>query len=251
MKEVPVAQKVFVHGVPETDAVWAKVAAALDEEIVSLQLPGFSCPRPEGFRSSMQEYADWLATVVAEFPEPIHIVGHDWGGILVARLASSNPHNLVSWCSDAAASLQQGFVWHDLALLWQSEPGGEEFFEAMMADVAASAELLTAYGLSLEDATAMVEAFDPVMAASILALYRSADGIGEAWAISGPVVVPGLCCLGESDPFGTVGGQQSMAARIGATFALIEGAGHFWPLQAPEAGAEMLTRWWSQVEARK
>ena len=39
---------VFVHGVPETAAIWDKVRGAIDQDSVALALPGFGSPRPEG-----------------------------------------------------------------------------------------------------------------------------------------------------------------------------------------------------------
>ncbi len=51
---------VFVHGVPETAAIWNKVRRALDRESVAIELPGFGCPRPEGFGATKDDYVDWL-----------------------------------------------------------------------------------------------------------------------------------------------------------------------------------------------
>ena len=42
---------VFVHGVPETPAVWDALRGNLSrDDVVALQLPGFGCPRPGGLR---------------------------------------------------------------------------------------------------------------------------------------------------------------------------------------------------------
>jgi pimeloyl-ACP methyl ester carboxylesterase len=40
---------VFVHGVPETAALWDKVRAAIGRDSVALSMPGFGTPRPVGF----------------------------------------------------------------------------------------------------------------------------------------------------------------------------------------------------------
>ena len=56
--------KVFVHGVPETGAVWGDLLAALDErgvdDIAVLSPPGFGAPIPAGFACTAREYAAWL-----------------------------------------------------------------------------------------------------------------------------------------------------------------------------------------------
>src|SRR5207249_3277115 len=52
---------VFVHGNPETAAVWDGVRAKLSrQDTIAVALPGFGCPRPEGFGATKEEYVDWL-----------------------------------------------------------------------------------------------------------------------------------------------------------------------------------------------
>ena len=61
---------VFVHGVPETSAIWHDLVAALDRpDVVSLSLPGFGTARPPGFGASMDEYAAWLAAELERIGE--------------------------------------------------------------------------------------------------------------------------------------------------------------------------------------
>ena len=45
--------KVFLHGVPETAAIWDGVRSRVDGDSVALSLPGFGCPRPAGFASTL------------------------------------------------------------------------------------------------------------------------------------------------------------------------------------------------------
>jgi pimeloyl-ACP methyl ester carboxylesterase len=196
----------------------------------------------------MDDYAQWVIDQLRAIGEPVDLVGHDWGGILSARVAALAPQLLRSWVSDAAATLRPSYAWHDLALIWQTEGAGEEFWASMLADRAAAAQVMTGFALSIDDATAMCEAWDEQMVAAILALYRSADGIGTKWEIVGQVSAPGLLMVGADDPFGSVESAASMAKAIGVRSGILEGAGHFWPLQAPAAGAAMLQRFWSELD---
>src|SRR5690606_19243733 len=85
---------VFVHGVPETPAVWHRVVRSLHRpDVVTLQLPGFGCARPDGFDATKEAYVAWLVEEVERLVEegPIDLVGHDWGGGLVVRLVSERP----------------------------------------------------------------------------------------------------------------------------------------------------------------
>ena len=208
------APKVLIHGVPETEAIWDHVRSHLDGDVHTLALPGFDAPRPDDFGATMDEYADWLVAQLAAFDEPVDLVGHDWGGILSARVASWSPGSLRSWVSDAAGSLVPTYRWHDLALLWQTPGAGEDFWEGMMIDSYASAEILSGYDIPMSDALVMTAALDRTMADSILALYRSADGIGEKWAFDGPVATPGMLLVGEHDPFGDVDAAAALATTI-------------------------------------
>jgi hypothetical protein len=51
---------VLVHGVPETTAVWDRLVPLLDGPVITLGLPRFANKHPEGFGSTMDEYAAWL-----------------------------------------------------------------------------------------------------------------------------------------------------------------------------------------------
>jgi len=237
----------FVHGVPETAALWDGVRGLIDRESVALALPGFGGPRPEGHDGSMDAYAEWLLDEIRAIDEPVDVVGHDWGGILVARIATYAPAGLRSWVSDAPGAIQPGFEWHAFAKVWQTPGEGEAFFEGLLASPEAAAEALEATGVPAADAPALVGAVDEVMVDSILRLYRSATDVGTVWAADGPSPVPGLVLVAEGDVFGDVASSRRVAADLGAEFEVIPGGTHFWPLSAPEAGAQALQRFWATL----
>ena len=64
---------VLVHGVPETTAVWDRLAPLLDGPVIKLGLPGFGNKRPDGFGSTMDEYAAWLETELAAYEARIQM----------------------------------------------------------------------------------------------------------------------------------------------------------------------------------
>ena len=52
---------VFVHGVPNTAAVWNPVRSLLpDRDTIAVQLPGFGRDAPAGFSGTRYAYRDWL-----------------------------------------------------------------------------------------------------------------------------------------------------------------------------------------------
>ncbi|MEY2465285.1 MAG: hypothetical protein QOH64_3423, partial [Acidimicrobiaceae bacterium] len=127
--------RVLVHGVPETAEIWETLVSHLaDGDVVTLSLPGFGCPRPDGFGATKEEYVEWLVGELEAMQGsgPIDLVGHDWGGGLVLRLVSTRPELVRSWVTDAAGLGDIDFEWHDFAKIWQTPVEGEAFFEQQL-----------------------------------------------------------------------------------------------------------------------
>src|SRR3546814_13243310 len=97
------AAKLFLHGVPDSPAIWRPLLAALDlgESPVAVPaLPGFTGQLPAGFPATKEAYADWAvgeAEALAGQHGPIDIVGHDWGGLIAQRVAMLRPDLSRSW----------------------------------------------------------------------------------------------------------------------------------------------------------
>jgi pimeloyl-ACP methyl ester carboxylesterase len=238
----------FVHGVPETAALWDRVRGLIGRDSSALRLPGFGVPRPDDHDGTMDAYVDWLLEEIRVADGPVDIVGHDWGGILVARVATYAPAGLRSWVSDAPGAIDPAFEWHDFAKIWQTPGEGEAFFAGLLASPPDAAAAMTATGVPEADAPALVAEVDDVMVDSILRLYRSATEVGTVWAADGPSPVPGMVLVAEGDLFGNVETSRRIAADLGATFEVIPGGSHFWPLSAPEAGAAALERFWASLD---
>jgi len=115
---------VFVHGVPETGRIWDGVRELVPGSI-SLDLPGFGCPTPEGFSATKDAYAEWLEQRLRRVDGPIDLVGHDWGALLTLRIASATSVPLRSWAADIASCYQPDYVWHAGARTWQTPGEGE------------------------------------------------------------------------------------------------------------------------------
>lgn len=242
----------LLHGVPETAAIWNDLAAEFDADVRALSLPGFGCDVPDGFDCSMHAYARWLTRQVdsaaSESGGPVDLVGHDWGGILTAHLATMPPAGLRSWATDAPAALREGFRWHDLAQIWITEGAGERFWADLLGDRDAAAALLSGFGLSLEHAVELIDTADDRMIDSILRLYRSSGGLGTEWVVTAPSPLPGLVIAVADDPLVSVPANTEMAERLGAQVAVLEHGGHFWPYEAPTVAAAALRAFWTSID---
>jgi pimeloyl-ACP methyl ester carboxylesterase len=166
---------VFVHGNPEIDAVWNRLAAAGWTEQLRLSPPGFGAPVPARFEPTPEGYSDWLAAELERIGEPGDLVGHDLGGRHVVHLSASRPELVRSWSSDAIGSFHPDYVWHELAQIWQTPGAGEQFMaDRLTAGPEAGAASFAARGMEATIAARVAAGFYEAMAACILRFYRAA-----------------------------------------------------------------------------
>ena len=241
----------FVHGVPETAAIWRKVRAAIDADSVALPLPGFGCPRPDGFGATKDEYVQWLVGELDALDGPVDLVGHDWGGGHVVNVAMTRPDLLRSWTTDVIGVFDPEYEWHDLAQVWQVPGEGERAVEAFIGGtVQERARRLVSRGVADPAVAAeLAAALGPDMGRAILALYRSAAQPVMAELGRGlerAAQRPGLCLLATADHrVGSDAPRRRGAERTGARLEVLEGRGHWWMLEDPAGGARVLERFLS------
>ena len=94
-----------------------------------------------------------------------------------------------------------------------------------------------------KEAVAMATANDDVMDACILDLYRSATPNPFAhWGSSfKPTSAPGMVLCPSEDPFGDETKSGDVASMLGACHQIIDGLGHWWPMQGPELCANIVS----------
>lgn len=238
---------VFVHGVPETPVIWESQIAALElDQPVALRLPGFGCPLPDGFEPTMDRYAEWLEAELSAIDGPVDLVSHDWGALLAVRVNAQRPTLARSWVTDMG-NLDDDFEWHDTAKTWQTPGEGEAFMEGITAiSNDERAELLSGLGIEPTIASKLSPEVDPVMTDAILALYRSAGGIGVEW---GPgiddITVPTLVIEAGLDPFRSPGAVSAFVARTGASTAVLPDEGHWWMTTGAAPAATAIREFWT------
>lgn len=237
---------VLVHGNPETDAIWDELRKHLGrKDVVTLSPPGFGAPIPAGFGATSDEYVEWLAAEIRAIPGPIDLVGHDWGGGHVARLACSHPEIIRSWTTDIAGCFDPEYVWHGAAQAWQTPGVGESAVAQMAgAPVEMRAAQFESLGMTKDVAGRVAAAVNEDMGKCILALYRSAaqpamSKLGEE--LPRAAARPGLVIIATDDHY--TGGEvlaRRSAERAGAKVAVLDGMGHWWMCQDPKRGAEVI-----------
>lgn len=244
---------VFVHGNPETDAIWWPLVEHLGrDDVILLSPPGFGAPLPDDFAATHTDYRDWLEDEIAKLSEPVDLVGHDWGGGHVLNLVMHRPELVRSWVSDVVGIFDPDYVWHELAQVWSTPGDGEQLIEAMLGgsahDRAARNEEL---GMPAHVAAAVGAGQDEAMGRAILALYRSAaqPAVAELGrGLENAAARPGLAILATEDTYvGSEEMRRRSAGRAGARVEVLDGLGHWWMLQDPERGALALTRFWGSL----
>ena len=244
---------VLVHGNPETPALWDPVRPHLTRsDVVALALPGFGNRAPGGFGATKEEYVDWLTDELAAMGEPVDLVGHDWGGGFVLRVACTRPDLLRSWVSDVAGLFDPAYVWHPFAQTWQTPGAGEQYFaNALAQPIELRVEQYVALGIPSDVARAFATAMDDEMARCVLALYRSAAQPAMVdWGRDAEQARarPGLVVAPDGDPYtGGVDMALRVAERMGARSQVLDGAGHWWMLQDPAGAARLLEEFWSSI----
>jgi pimeloyl-ACP methyl ester carboxylesterase len=236
---------VFVHGVPDTHHLWDEVRSLLSrKDTVAVSLPNFGVGAPEGFGSTKEEYLAWLIAELEAIGETVDLVGHDWGALLTERLVQVRPDLVKSWAAGGAA-IDEGYVWHPAAQMWQTPGMGEQFMEGMTPDAFVAA--VVPEGVPEKHARETAERIDDRMKASILTLYRSAVNYMKEWhADVEKMPSPGLLIWGEKDPYMQIEFARKMSQRSGAKLVVLEGCGHWWPAQRPAETAEALEAFWAE-----
>lgn len=244
---------VFVHGNPETPAIWDALFEALQrDDLIALAPPGFGAPVPDGWGATRAEYVVWLTGELDAIDGPIDLVGHDWGGGHVLGHLLDNPTSVRSWCVDLMGILHPDYVWHDAAQTWQTPGAGEENVAGMVAAPSADmAALYESVGMTPEVALSVAESINQEMAACVLGLYRSAaqPALAELGRATETLQArPGLMINAEDDHYvGTDEQAQEMAHRAGAQVVNLSGVGHWWMCQNPALGAATLESFWASV----
>jgi pimeloyl-ACP methyl ester carboxylesterase len=236
----------LVHGNPDTALLWEQVVPHLEgygEEVVAVDLPGFAAPAPDGFAATKEAYVDWIVARLEELAAagPVDLVGHDWGSLLVQRIASLRPELLNSVTAGGAA-VDSEYPWHDIAQIWQTPGEGERYMEEELTDEV-SVPYLVENGVPqrfAEDNAWLT----PGNKTCILELYRSAVHIGDEWQPElERVAVPALVIWGRVDPYVPLEWGERLAERMTGDLVVLE-CGHWWPYERPqETAAALLSRW--------
>jgi pimeloyl-ACP methyl ester carboxylesterase len=244
---------VFIHGNPESPALWGPLLRELElPGVICLSPPGFGSPLFRGFQPTMKSYSDWLINVLESFAAPVDLVGHDWGGIHTLNAVAARPDLVRSWVSDAVGVFHPAYEWHPLAKVWQTPGEGEAaIYSVVEAPLLERIQQLRTLGIGDIVADQLAAAMDDDMAKAILGLYRSAaqPTLAEAGRTLGSARSrPGLVISPSDDSnTGNLDTRTMIARQLSAEVAELDGLGHWWMVQDPIRGAATLRTFWQKL----
>ena len=244
---------VFVHGVPDTPRLWKPLTTLLGLQPADYRapaLPGFGTPVPNGFTCTKDAYADFLIGEIERLGQKVHLVGHDWGALLVLRAASLRPDLIRTWCVTNAV-IDPDYRGHKAARMWATPLLGEFVMLNMRNKKRLKAGLVEGgmpEGLAEEE----VPQIDKTMRRAILKLYRSAIGL----RFDGPWVSdldrlprPGQLFWGETDPFVDLSVAERFSKRHNVPLHVELGAGHWACTERAREFATVLKALWAKAQA--
>jgi pimeloyl-ACP methyl ester carboxylesterase len=230
-------------------AVLALLAAAghpvtaLDQR-GQFESPGTDDPTTYDVKSLAEDVVD----LASAFGEPVHLVGHSFGGLVSRAAALAAPHALRSLtlldsgpaalphpASVNVALLVQALPLMDLAQIWvakrqidaqnEPEPPTEEMADWLRRRFLAN------------HPTSLLRIAEQLLV--------EPDRVDELAALDLAILV----AYGETEDAWPPAVQEEMAERLGAAHIVISRAGHSPAAEQPEVTAQVLSHFWAQVEA--
>ncbi len=237
---------VFIHGVPDTHRVWQPIVTSLKrQDVLTPALPGFDSPLPTNFASTKEEYVDWIIQYIQTLGEPVDLVGHDWGCILVARVASLRPDLVRSWAA-GSGPISPNYEWHPNAKIWQTPEEGERWMQNLKPDDLV--DFMVSADLPRDRASEAVSHMDDRMKESILRLYRSALTVGAEWQPDlEHATSPGLVFWGEKDAACPVAFAAEMGRDTHSKRVLTLNANHWVIVERSTEIAAALKEHWASL----
>lgn len=246
--------KVFVHGNPETSAIWSLLIGELHQrgvfDIVLLSPPGFGASCPQGWNGTVDEYRNWLISELEAIGGDIDLVGHDWGAGHVFGALAQRPNIVRTWAADCIGLMHPRYVWHDAAQGWQTPEVGEMMVAGMVAMPEEQfVEAFSGLGMTQTMAAEVKSGINEDMARCILSLYRDAAqpamaNLGNKFFSVAPA--NGLVLIAEDDHYaGSLDTMTELAAAVHAKTVSFPGCGHWWMAQRPDLAADALIAHWA------
>lgn len=242
----------LLHGFPQRSTSWTQVATRLADvgvRTVALDQRGYSpAARPAAVAAyAMMHLVADVAGMIAWLGggAPVHLAGHDWGGVVGWQVAGRHPDLVASWT--AVSTPHQGAIDEQLA----ADPAERERFgyirgfrapDAEAVLLAGGAARLRAFyqGRVVAEDSDVAFFSDPGVLTAALNWYRAMSPADTAGL--GPVAVPTSYVWGSDDLAFSRAAAEGTARWVSGPYRFepLEGASHWLPDEAPDVLAEVI-----------
>jgi pimeloyl-ACP methyl ester carboxylesterase len=203
----------------------------------------YETPAVDG-RFTLDDFAADVAAIAARVPQPVHLVGHSFGGLVVQRAVIAAPRRYASatlLCSGPGMLPQ----WKHTVLRQMAEAIGAYGLAVTYAAKVAYESTQPGYVAPPSEIAAFLErrftSNAPESLRQITLHLVEASDVIDQLATSG---MPVLVAYGEGDDGWPPEVQNAMAQRLNAEVAVIAGGGHSPQVTAPAATVAALTAFW-------
>jgi pimeloyl-ACP methyl ester carboxylesterase len=190
-----------------------------------------------------------IAAVVEACGDPVHLVGHSFGGLVTRETVINDPALIESYTlmSSGPAAIGGSREVEGRVLLAALPKVGLEHLWATRMEPEAIAK-----GVGPEIVEFLRRRMFLNSRAGLLSMAHeilsAVDRVDQLAKIAGGVGLPMLVLYGENDDAWEPQEQALMAERLGARKVVIPGAAHSPAVEAPETTASALTAFWNSAE---
>ncbi len=190
-----------------------------------------------------------IAAVLEGFNDPVHLVGHSFGGLVTRETVISDPALVESFTlmSSGPAAIGGGREVEGRVLLAALPKVGLEHLWSTRMEPEAVAKGVPPEIVAFLRRRMFMNSSGGLlgMANEVLSCADRVDHLGKATASAG---IPILVLYGENDDAWDPQEQALMAERLNAPKVVIPGAAHSPAVEAPETTASALTVFWNEAE---
>jgi pimeloyl-ACP methyl ester carboxylesterase len=225
--------------------------AGAGRRVLALDMRGqYETPGPDDASVySCAELGADITSVIETLNEPVHLVGHSFGGLVTRETVITEPTLIESYTlmSSGPAAITGGREVEGRVMLAALPKVGLEHLWSTRMEPEAIAKGVPSDIVAFLRRRMFMNSVAGLMGMANELLSMS-DRVDQLAKVSAGASLPVLVLYGENDDAWAPDDQAFMAERLGARKVVIPGAAHSPAVEAPETTASALTSFWNDAE---
>ncbi|MBM7692024.1 pimeloyl-ACP methyl ester carboxylesterase [Peribacillus deserti] len=247
----------LLHGVPESSLVWEEIVPAILSSgcrAIAPDLPGFGQSEPFDEASTWERFGEFVSDFKKHLHlEKVHLVVHDWGGLIGLKWACDHPEDVLSIVV-SNSTISDEYSWHKLAQIWRTPGIGEEAMKKFADWGQFSSETRKSIpGITEKTLKDFYQVFHTEDSSKVvLDLYRSGNlqTVKMYQEKLKSLKVPVSILWGENDPYVPLPFAWKLKNESfpHAQVSVIQDAGHFIQIEVPHAVNKLMIQHLNQYK---